>query len=75
LETGFQIGGRSARFGCELTEPGRTSAIGGLASQPDLIAELVAQGARYVSAGSDLTCLMAAAGAGAESVAGLGAGR
>jgi 2-keto-3-deoxy-L-rhamnonate aldolase RhmA len=40
---------------------GKHVGIGGLAGRPKLLAEFVALGARYVSAGSDLSYLMAAA--------------
>ncbi|MFD2883927.1 hypothetical protein ACFS4T_19490 [Pseudomonas lini] len=35
--------------------------VGGLGSRPDLIKELVALGARYVSTGNDISFLLAAA--------------
>ena len=35
--------------------------VGGLASSPDLVAEFVQMGARYVSTGTDLNFLLAAA--------------
>lgn len=44
---------------------GKHTGVGGLGSRPDLIEEFVSQGARYVSAGSDLTFLMTGAAAGA----------
>jgi 2-keto-3-deoxy-L-rhamnonate aldolase RhmA len=64
-----------ARTLAACSRQGKHVGIGGLGSRPDLIAGLVGQGARFVSAGSDLTFLLAAATAGAEFVAGLGAGR
>ncbi len=42
---------------------GKHVGVGGLASRPDLIADFVAQGARYVSIGADLSFIL---GAGAE---------
>jgi 4-hydroxy-2-oxoheptanedioate aldolase len=39
---------------------GKHAGVGGLASRPDLIAEYVNMGARYVSTGSDLNFLLAA---------------
>lgn len=38
---------------------GKHVGVGGLASRPDLIADFVAQGARYVSIGADLSFLLA----------------
>ncbi|MBC7701058.1 aldolase/citrate lyase family protein, partial [Aquabacterium sp.] len=40
---------------------GKYAGIGGLASRPDLVAEFVAMGGRYVSTGTDLGFLLAAA--------------
>jgi len=40
---------------------GKHTGVGGLAGNPDLLAEFVGQGARYVSAGSDLQYLLSAA--------------
>jgi 4-hydroxy-2-oxoheptanedioate aldolase len=40
---------------------GKHVGVGGLAGKPDLVAEFVAQGARYVSTGSDLSFLLDAA--------------
>ena len=40
---------------------GKHTGIGGLASKPKLMAEFVERGARYVSTGTDLSYLMAAA--------------
>jgi 4-hydroxy-2-oxoheptanedioate aldolase len=40
---------------------GKHVGVGGLASRPDLMAEYVGQGARYVSTGTDLSFLLAAA--------------
>ena len=40
---------------------GKHVGVGGLASRPDLVAEFVKMGARYVSTGTDLTFLAAAA--------------
>jgi 4-hydroxy-2-oxoheptanedioate aldolase len=45
---------------------GKHVGIGGLASRLDLVAEIVAQGARYVSTGADLGFLMAGARAAAS---------
>mgnify|MGYP006213406997 CR=1 FL=1 len=44
-------------------------ATGGLASRPDLVAEFVKMGARYVSTGTDLNFLLAAAREKAAAVA------
>lgn len=41
---------------------GKTVGVGGLAGRPDLMARYVKQGARYVSTGTDLAFLLAAAG-------------
>ncbi len=49
---------------------GITAGIGGLAGRPDLIAEYVRRGARYVSAGSDFQLLQDAAIARVELLAG-----
>ena len=43
------------------TKYGKHVGVGGLASRPDLVAEFVKMGARYVSNGTDLTFLAAAA--------------
>ncbi|GAA4331283.1 aldolase/citrate lyase family protein [Pigmentiphaga soli] len=48
---------------------GRHVGIGGLASRPDLTAEFVRMGARFVSTGTDLAFLMAGAAAKARQVA------
>ena len=40
---------------------GKHCGVGGLASRPDLIAEYVRMGARYVSSGTDLAFLLGAA--------------
>jgi 2-keto-3-deoxy-L-rhamnonate aldolase RhmA len=40
---------------------GKHVGVGGLASRPDLMAEYVRQGARYVSTGTDFSFLLAAA--------------
>ena len=40
---------------------GKHVGVGGLGSRPDLVTELVAEGARYVSIGNDLSFLLAAA--------------
>ena len=56
---------------------GKHVGIGGLGSRPDLIAEFVRIGARYVSTGTDLAFLIGAcvqknkAGAGAEDLNGV----
>jgi 4-hydroxy-2-oxoheptanedioate aldolase len=47
---------------------GKHVGIGGLASRPDLVAEFVRMGARYVSTGTDLSFLTAACAAQAERV-------
>ncbi len=47
---------------------GKHVGIGGLGSRPDLVAEIVAEGARYVSVGNDLSFLLAAAAERAEFV-------
>jgi 4-hydroxy-2-oxoheptanedioate aldolase len=50
---------------------GKHVGVGGLASRPDLVAEFVAMGARYVSTGTDLNFLLAAAREKAAAVAAL----
>ena len=50
---------------------GKHVGIGGLAGRPDLIAAFVAEGARYVSTGSDLSFLLDAAAQRARAVAAL----
>jgi 2-keto-3-deoxy-L-rhamnonate aldolase RhmA len=40
---------------------GKHCGVGGLASRPDLMAEYVRMGARYVSTGTDLSFLLGAA--------------
>lgn len=50
---------------------GKHAGVGGLASRPDLIADLVAQGARYVSIGSDLSFILGACADKAKFVHGL----
>ena len=50
---------------------GKHAGIGGLGSRPDLVVDLVAQGARYVSIGSDLSFLLGAAAEKAKFVHGL----
>jgi 2-keto-3-deoxy-L-rhamnonate aldolase RhmA len=47
---------------------GKHVGVGGLASRPDLAAEFVRQGARYVSTGTDLGFLLAACAAKAKEV-------
>ena len=54
---------------------GKHVGIGGLASRPDLIAELVAEGARFVSVGADLSFLIGAATEKANFVHGLKTGK
>ena len=54
---------------------GKHVGVGGLASRPDLVAELVAEGARYISIGSDLSFLLDAAAEKAAFVRGLKAGK
>lgn len=48
---------------------GKHVGVGGLASRPDLVAEFVKMGARYVSTGTDLNFLLAAAREKAAAVA------
>lgn len=52
---------------------GKHVGVGGLASRPDLVARYVQMGARYVSTGTDLGFLLAAASGKAKAVADLGA--
>ena len=47
---------------------GKHCGVGGLASRPDLIAEYVRLGARYVSSGTDVAFLMRAAAETAKQV-------
>jgi 2-keto-3-deoxy-L-rhamnonate aldolase RhmA len=47
---------------------GKTAGIGGLASKPKLIAKFVAQGARYVSSGADLSFILSAGKARADEI-------
>ncbi len=54
---------------------GKHVGIGGLASRPDLIADLVAEGARFVSVGADLSFLIGAATEKAKFVHGLKTGK
>jgi 2-keto-3-deoxy-L-rhamnonate aldolase RhmA len=51
---------------------GKHVGVGGLASRPDLMAEYVRQGARYVSTGTDFSFLLAAAGEKAKFVREIG---
>lgn len=48
---------------------GKHCGVGGLASRPDLMAEYVRMGARYVSSGTDLSFLLGAATARAKQIA------
>ena len=48
---------------------GKYVGIGGLASRPDLVADFVQMGARYVSTGTDLNFLLNAAREKAEAIA------
>jgi 2-keto-3-deoxy-L-rhamnonate aldolase RhmA len=50
---------------------GKHCGVGGLASRPDLMAECVRMGARYVSAGTDLSFLLGAASARAKEIKGI----
>jgi 2-keto-3-deoxy-L-rhamnonate aldolase RhmA len=54
---------------------GKHVGIGGIGSRPDLVAEFVAEGARYVSIGSDLSFLIGAATDKAKFVQGLKTGK
>ncbi|MGA8819552.1 MAG: hypothetical protein WB624_19850, partial [Xanthobacteraceae bacterium] len=54
---------------------GKHAAVGGFASRPDLAAEYVRMGARYLSTGTDLGFLLAACAAKAKEVADMAAGR
>ena len=47
---------------------GKHCGVGGLATRPDLVAEFVKMGARYVSTGTDLGFLMGASTARAKAV-------
>ena len=47
---------------------GKHCGVGGLASRPDLMAEYVRMGARYVSAGTDLSFLLGASAARAKQI-------
>ena len=47
---------------------GKHCGVGGLASRPDLIAEYVRMGARYVSSGTDLGFLLGASAQRAKQV-------
>jgi 4-hydroxy-2-oxoheptanedioate aldolase len=47
---------------------GKHCGVGGLATRPDLVAEFVMMGARYVSTGTDLAFLMGACSARAKAV-------
>lgn len=51
---------------------GKHCGVGGLSSRPDLVAEFVKMGARYVSTGTDLAFLLAACTAKARQVAEIG---
>lgn len=52
-------------------QAGNFAGVGGLASQPELVAEFVRMGARYVSTGTDLSLLLSACTARARQVASL----
>ncbi len=54
---------------------GKFAAVGGFATRPDLAAEYVRMGARYVSTGTDLAFLLAACAAKAKEVADMASGR
>ena len=47
---------------------GKHCGVGGLATRPDLVAEFVKMGARYVSTGTDLAFLLSACAARAKAV-------
>jgi len=47
---------------------GKHCGVGGLATRPDLVAEFVKMGARYVSTGTDLAFLLSACAARAQQV-------
>lgn len=49
---------------------GKTAGVGGLAGRPDLIAQMVANGARFVSAGADLSFVLAGGKAAAKTARG-----
>jgi 4-hydroxy-2-oxoheptanedioate aldolase len=51
---------------------GKHCGVGGLASRPDLMAEFVKQGARYVSTGTDLAFLLSACAARAKQIHDIG---
>jgi 2-keto-3-deoxy-L-rhamnonate aldolase RhmA len=51
-----------------LPKHGKHCGVGGLASRPDLMAECVRMGARYVSTGTDLSFLLGAATARAQQI-------
>jgi len=50
---------------------GKFCGVGGLSSRPDLVAQFVQMGARYVSTGTDLAFLLAAATEKAKQVSNL----